>query len=42
MVASHPSDLRAAVRDAGYRTAMRTQLEDPGDDYTEGRSSNGV
>lgn len=35
MVASHPSDLRAA-RDAGYRTAyVVAQLEDPGDSYAD-------
>lgn len=35
MVASHPSDLRAAA-DAGYRTAyVLPRLEDPGDDYTD-------
>lgn len=35
MVASHPSDLRAA-RESGYRTAyVLPKLEDPGDDYTD-------
>ena len=35
MVASHPSDLRAAIK-AGYRSAyVVPRLEDPGDDYTD-------
>jgi 2-haloacid dehalogenase len=35
MVASHPSDLRAAIR-AGYRSAyIVPRLEDPGDDYED-------
>ena len=35
MVASHPSDLRAAIA-AGYRSAyVLPRLEDPGDDYTD-------
>lgn len=35
MVASHPSDLRAAMA-AGYRSAyVVPRLEDPGDDYTD-------
>jgi len=35
MVASHPSDLRAAIK-AGYRSAyVMPRLEDPGDDYED-------
>jgi 2-haloacid dehalogenase len=35
MVASHPSDLRAAIK-AGYRSAyVVPRLEDPGDDYED-------
>lgn len=35
MVASHPSDLRAAMA-CGYRSAyVRPSLEDPGDDYVD-------
>ncbi len=35
MVASHPGDLRAAMR-SGYRSVyIRPRLEDPGDDYTD-------